>query len=41
MKAAQVLRENGLISRDNTLIFDETHIQENDEYVDGGNFGCD
>ena len=39
MKAAQVLQEKEIISKRIILLFDEIHIQQTEEYVDGESFG--
>ena len=41
MKAAQALRENESSFKDIIFLFDEIHIQQTEEYVDGESFGCD
>ena len=40
MKAAQALRENGSITKDTIMIFDDIHIKQTEENADGENFGC-
>ena len=34
-KAAKLLKENGNISEDVVLLFDEIHLQQCEDYVDG------